>query len=76
MTSGYGSTIEQVSTSTGKVIRRARSPYGSFELGAADGFVTTASLLAGKLAIYTPRLKLLRVIKLGPATRDVEISNP
>jgi DNA-binding beta-propeller fold protein YncE len=76
LTSGYGSTIEQVSTSTGRVIRRVRSPYGSFELDAADGFVTTASLLDGKLAIYTPRLKLLHVIKLGPTTRDVEISKP
>jgi DNA-binding beta-propeller fold protein YncE len=76
LTSGYGRAIEQVSASTGHVIRRARSPYGSFELDAADGFVTTASLLDGKLAIYTPQLKLLHVIKLGPATRDVEISNP
>lgn len=75
LTSGYGSRIEQVSTSTGKVIRRARSPYGSFELDAADGFVANASLLDGELAIYTPRLKLLHVIKLGGATRDVEISD-
>jgi DNA-binding beta-propeller fold protein YncE len=76
LTSGYGRTIEQVSTHTGKVIRRARSPYGSFELAVAHGFVTTASLLDGRLAIYTQQLKLLHVIKLGPATRDVEISNP
>jgi DNA-binding beta-propeller fold protein YncE len=76
LTSGYASTIEQVSTSTRKVIRRARSPYGSFELDVGDGFVTTASLLDGKLAIYTPQLKLLRVMKLGPAARDVEISSP
>jgi DNA-binding beta-propeller fold protein YncE len=76
LTSGYGSTIERVSTSTGKLVRRARSPYGSFELAVADGFVTTASLLDGKLAIYTPQLKLLHTIKLGPSTRDVEISNP
>jgi DNA-binding beta-propeller fold protein YncE len=76
LTSGYGSTIERASTSTGKVVRRARSPYGSFELDAADGFVTTASLLDGRLAIYTPQLRLLHVSKLGQATRDVEISNP
>jgi DNA-binding beta-propeller fold protein YncE len=76
LTSGYGSAIEQVSTSTGKVIRRAPSPYGSFELDAADGFVTTASLLDGRLAIYTPQLRLLHVSKLGQVTRDVEISNP
>lgn len=75
LTSGYGSTIEQVSASSGRIIRRARSPYGSFELDAADGYVTTASLLDGKVAICTPQLKLLHVIKLGTATRDVEISN-
>ncbi|HWD74837.1 MAG TPA: hypothetical protein VG371_06830 [Solirubrobacteraceae bacterium] len=76
LTSGYGSTLERVSAGTGRIIRRTRSPYGSFEVDAAGGFVTTASLLNGRLAIYNRRLKLLRVIKLGPATRDVAISNP
>jgi YVTN family beta-propeller protein len=75
-TSGYGSKLEQVSISTGKVIRSARSPYGSFELAAADGYVATASLLDGEVAIYTPGLKRLRVLKIGPATRDIAISDP
>jgi DNA-binding beta-propeller fold protein YncE len=74
LTSGYGSTLEQVSARTGKVIRRVRSPYGSFEVAAAGGCVTTASLLNGELAIYTPRLRLLHVLRLGPATRDVDIT--
>ncbi|HWE09688.1 MAG TPA: hypothetical protein VG325_10050 [Solirubrobacteraceae bacterium] len=74
LTSGYGSTMEQVSAGTGRILRRARTPYGSFEVDAGGGFVTTASLLDGELAIYSRHLKLLHVIKLGPATRDVAIS--
>jgi DNA-binding beta-propeller fold protein YncE len=76
LTSGYGSTIEQVDVSTGRVIRRARAPYGSFELAAADGYVATASLLRGTLAVYTPGLRLLRVTTLAPATREVVITRP
>jgi hypothetical protein len=75
LTSGYGSTIERVSARTGKLLSRARTPYGSFELAANDGLVTTASLLVGKVAIYTPQLQQQHVLKLGPATRDVQISD-
>lgn len=75
LTSGYGSTFEKVAASTGRVIARARTPYGSFELDAADGYVATASLLNGELAVYTPQLRLLRTRKLAPATRDLEISD-
>jgi hypothetical protein len=73
LTSGYGSTIEAVSAATGRLIARARAPYGSFELAMADGFVTTASLLNGELAVFTPQLRLLRVVKIGPGSRDVEV---
>ena len=75
-TSGYGSTIEQVDVRTGRVLRRARAPYGSFELDATDGYVATASLLRGTLAVYTPSLRLLRVTTLAPATREVVITRP
>jgi hypothetical protein len=74
VTSGYGSTIEKVDATTGRVITRAAAPYGSFELAAADGYVASASLLRGTLAVYTPGLKLLRVVKLAPATREVAIT--
>jgi DNA-binding beta-propeller fold protein YncE len=74
LTSGYGSTIEQVDAATGRILAKTATPYGSFELDAADGYVVTASLLNGNLAIYTLHLKRLRVIKLAPATRDVEIT--
>lgn len=76
LTSGYGSTIERVDTATGRILARAASPYGSFELAAGDGYVVTSSLLRGTLAVYTPKLKLLRVVHLAPATREVAISSP
>jgi hypothetical protein len=76
LTSGYGAAIEKVNSATGRVLRRAPSPYGSFELAAGDGYVVTSSLLRGTLAIYTPQLKLLRAVHLAPATREVALSPP
>ena len=74
ITSGYGSRIEQVALSSGRVLARARAPYGSFELDAGAGYVLTSSLLRGTLAIYTPQLHLLHVSQLAPSTEDVLIS--
>jgi DNA-binding beta-propeller fold protein YncE len=76
LTSGYGDTIEKVDVATGRVISRTSAPHGSFELDAADGYVATSSLLHGTLAIYSPNLKLLRVVDLAPVTREVAISRP
>jgi DNA-binding beta-propeller fold protein YncE len=73
LTSGYGSTLERVDPATGRILARARSPYGSFELDAADGYLATSSLLRGTLAIYDPHLRLQRIARLAPATRDVAI---
>jgi hypothetical protein len=72
----YGATIEKVDTASGHVLDRASAPYGSFELDAADGYVTTSSLLRGTLAVYDSQLKLVRVRALAPAARDVAISRP
>lgn len=76
LTSGYGRAIEQVDATTGRILHRARSPYGSFELAADSRYVVTSSLLRGTLAIYTPQLKLVRVVHLAPATREVALSSP
>lgn len=76
LTSGYGGRLEKVDSLDGRVVAAARSPYGSFELSVADGYVAATSLLRGTLAIYTPDLKLMRVVKLAPATREVAISRP
>lgn len=76
LTSGYGGIIEQVDATTGRILARAKSPYGSFELAADGRYVVTSSLLRGTLAIYSPQLKLLRVVHLAPATREVALSSP
>ena len=76
LTSGYGSTIEQVDAGSGRILHRASTPYGSFELAADGRYVVVSSLLRGTLAIYTPQLKLLRVLHLAPATREVTLSPP
>jgi len=76
LTSGYGCIIERLDAATGRVLAKAKSPYGSFELAADGRYVVTSSLLRGTLAIYTPELKLLRVVHLAPATREVALSLP
>jgi DNA-binding beta-propeller fold protein YncE len=76
LTSGYGSTIEQVDARTGHIVHRASTPYGSFELAADGRYVVVSSLLRGTLAIFTPQLKPVRVVKLAPATREVALSSP
>jgi DNA-binding beta-propeller fold protein YncE len=76
LTSGYASTIEQVDAGSGHILHRARTPYGSFELAADARYVVVSSLLRGTLAIFTPQLKLLRVVHLAPATREVALSPP
>ena len=76
LTSGYGDAIEKVNERTGAVLARVSAPHGSFELDAADGYVVSASLLRGTLAIYTPNLKLLHVVRLAPSAREVSISRP
>jgi DNA-binding beta-propeller fold protein YncE len=74
LTSGYGGVIEKVDAPTGRVVKRATAPYGSFELDAGQGFVVASSLLRGTLAIYGTQLDLLRVVHLAPAAREVAIS--
>jgi hypothetical protein len=76
LTSGCGGIIEQVDATTGRILHRAPSPYGSFELAADGRYVVTSSLLRGTLAIYTSKLRLIRVVHLAPATREVALSSP
>jgi DNA-binding beta-propeller fold protein YncE len=74
LTSGYGGTIEKVALATGRVLRKTRAPYGSFELDAADGFVVTSSLLRGTVAIYDLRLGHLHTVRVARAARDLAIA--
>lgn len=76
LTSGYGDVLAQVALDDGHVIRKVSAPYGSFDLDAADGYVVTASLFRGTLAIYNQHLHLLRVRHLAPSAEDVVLSRP
>jgi DNA-binding beta-propeller fold protein YncE len=73
VTSGYGSAIERVSLSTGRVLRRVRAPYGSFELDTGGGFVVASSLFRGTLAVYDDNLDRERTLHVAPVTEDVVI---
>jgi DNA-binding beta-propeller fold protein YncE len=74
ITSGYGSRIERVDLRNGRVLDVARAPYGSFELDAAGGYVVTASLLRGTMAIYDASLRRLRVRHVAASAEDVVLS--
>ncbi len=74
ITSGYGSQIEQVAITTGRVVRRVPAPYGSFDLDAAGRYVVTTSLFRGTLAIYDRALQLLRVRHVAPSAEDVALT--
>ncbi|MGI9184334.1 MAG: YncE family protein [Solirubrobacteraceae bacterium] len=76
VTSGYGASIERVSVATGRVLRRVRAPYGSFDLDASGRYVVAASLFRGTAAIYDRDLRLLRVRRVGSSAEDVAIYRP
>jgi DNA-binding beta-propeller fold protein YncE len=74
LTSGYGRMLEKADAATGRIVAHTRTPFGSFELDAAHGYVAVSSLLRGTLAIYDLRLRLLHMLHIGRAARDVAIS--
>jgi YVTN family beta-propeller protein len=75
LTSGYGGVIERVDAATGRVLNRAKAPYGSFELDAGGAYVVASSLLRGTVAIYDPQLVLRHVISVAPAAREIALSS-
>jgi DNA-binding beta-propeller fold protein YncE len=74
VTSGYGSQIEQVSSQSGRVLRVARVPYGSFNLATSGGLVVVSSLLRGTVTELTDQLRVMRTLHVAPAARDVGIT--
>lgn len=75
VTSGYGSEIELVDARTRRVLRRARAPYGSFNVATAGGIVVTTSLLDGELAEFRAAdLSRWLTVKVAAAARDAAIS--
>lgn len=74
VTSGYGSRIELVSPQTGRVLRVVHVPYGSFNLATSGGLVVVSSLLRGTVTELTDRLRVMRILHVAPAARDVGIT--
>lgn len=74
LTSGYGGVIEEADAASGRVLARARSPYGSFELDADARYVVTSSLMTGTVALYDPQLRALAVRRVALAARDVALA--
>jgi YVTN family beta-propeller protein len=73
-TSGYSSRILKIDPETGRVLRRARTPYGSFNLSAIGSLVVTTSLLNGTIAEFDENLRRMRTIKAAGAARAVALT--
>jgi DNA-binding beta-propeller fold protein YncE len=71
VTSGYGSRIESVDPGSGRVLRVAHVPYGSFNLAPMGSYVVTSSLLRGTLTELDPRLHVWKTVKVAEAARGV-----
>ena len=73
-TSGYSSRILKIDPETGRVLRRAKTPYGSFNLSAIGSLVVTTSLLNGTVTEFDENLRRMRTIKPARAARSVALT--
>jgi DNA-binding beta-propeller fold protein YncE len=75
ISSGYGSSLELVDPRTRRILKRAKVPYGSFNLTTAGDLIATASLLNGEVSEFAgPTLAHWMTVKPAPETRDLAIS--
>ena len=74
VTSGYGSSIEMIAARARRLIKRARLPYGSFNLAAALGRIVTTSVLDGKVTVLNATtLRQLAETSVAPVARSVAV---
>jgi DNA-binding beta-propeller fold protein YncE len=71
VTSGYGSSLEIVDRSSGRVKKRIEIPYGSFNLATVASLVVTSSLLNGKVTELDENGRVLMRRRVAPAARGV-----
>ncbi|HEU0192765.1 MAG TPA: hypothetical protein VFQ71_01120 [Gaiellales bacterium] len=71
VTSGYGSTIESVDSTTRRVIGRSPVPYGSFNLSTLENRVATTSLLDGRVTIFGRDLRRRLSVTVAPEAREI-----
>jgi streptogramin lyase len=74
ITSGYGSSLEIVDRSSGRIRRRIRVPYGSFNVTVGGGFAVTSSLLRGTVTEVTDAGRVWLSKRFAPAARDVAVA--
>jgi len=75
ITSGYGSTIETADEHTHRLLQRATTPYGSFNVATVGDVVVTSSLLNGTITEFNgANLARWYSKQLAPATRDLALS--
>jgi YVTN family beta-propeller protein len=71
VTSGYGSRIESIDPGSGRVLRVARVPYGSFNLAPLGSLIVTSSLTRGTVTELSPRLRVWKTVRVASAARSV-----
>jgi hypothetical protein len=74
LSSGYGSSLEIVDRSSGRIRRTVRVPYGSFNLAMAGSYVVTSSLLRGTLTELDERGRVWMNRRVAPAARGVAVA--
>lgn len=75
ITSGYGSSLEEVDAHTRLIVRRVALPYGSFNLATSGDILATASLLDGRVSEFNGEtLARAMTARVAPVTRDLAIS--
>jgi DNA-binding beta-propeller fold protein YncE len=74
ITSGYGSLLEIVDRSSGRIRRTVRVPYGSFNVTVGGGFAVTSSLLRGTVTEVTDAGRVWLSKHVAPGARDVAVA--
>ena len=74
VTSGYSSRIVKVDPASGRILARARTPYGSFNLSSMGDLVTTTSLLNGTVTEFDVNLRRLLTVKAADSARGIAVT--
>jgi hypothetical protein len=68
--SGDGASLRVHTLSDGRVVRRTKIPYGSYNVQRSHGRVLTPSLARGTLTILDSRGRVLHETRVAPAAHD------
>jgi DNA-binding beta-propeller fold protein YncE len=74
VTSGYANKIVKVDARTGRIVKIAYTPPGSFNLSGSGGLVVTTSLFQGAVTEFDTNLRRLLSVKVARASRAVALT--